>query len=71
VQLVVEVDEHRFARLDVADHLETQGIERDRFGGNQILHAFRRFVLAVDQRPDTVRIAEGEQAIAGNQRNDA
>ena len=69
VQLVLEIDEDGFARLDVTHHLKAQGIECHRLGGDKIFRSLRRFVAAIDERADTMRIAEGKQAIACNQRH--
>ena len=69
MQAVVEVDEDRFAGRNVALEFETQRIERHGFGGDEILCAIGRVVTAEDHRPDAVRIAEGQQTVAGDHRH--
>ena len=64
------VDEDRLARRDVAQHRKAQRLERDRFAGDHVLGAAHRLVDADDQRPDAERIAEREQAVAGDHRDD-
>ena len=69
VELAVEIDEHRLARRDVAHELEAQRIQRHAFRRHQIFHALLGLVAADHQRTDAVRIAERQQAVAGNHRH--
>ncbi len=64
------VDEDRLARRDVAQHLEAQRLERHRLAGDDVLGAAHRRVDADDQRADAVRVAEREQPVAGDHRDD-
>ena len=55
------VDDHDFARVDVADEAGADDVERDGFRRED-----RRFAeLAHDQRPNAERIAAGDQAFFG------
>ena len=67
MQLMLEVDENRFARLDVADHVETQRIECHGFGSHQIFRTGIGFVGTINQRTDAIGITESEQTVTGNQ----
>ena len=49
--------------------LETEDVERDRFGGDRIFLARRRLALAEHERTDAVRIAEREHAVVEHQRD--
>ena len=64
------VDEDRLARRDVAQHREAQRLERDRFARDDVLGAAHRLVDADDERTDAERIAEREQPVAGDHRDD-
>ena len=69
VKMAIFVDENRLTRRDVAHELITQGIERDRFRGHQVLGTVLGLHLAVDQRTDAVGVAEREQAVARDHRH--
>jgi hypothetical protein len=68
-ELSARIDQHGFARLDVAQELEAERINRHALRRDKILHALWRFVTTDHQRTNTVGIAEGQQAIAGNHRH--
>ena len=68
-EVAVDVDQHRLARRHVAQDLETERIDRDTFGGNQILGPGGRLVAADDQRANPERVAKGQQSVAGDHRN--
>ena len=63
------VDEHRFARADVAQHAKAVRVHRDGFGGHHVFGAVRRVVVADDHGADTERVAEGEHAVARDHRD--
>jgi hypothetical protein len=63
------IDEDRFARRDVAHEAEAHAFQRHRFGGDQVFGALLGFVDAQAQRTDAERIAEGQQADAGDLRH--
>src|SRR5690606_39383837 len=65
LEIAVEIDEYRLARLDVAHHPETGALEGHRFGGNHVFRPGLGLGDAIAQRPDTVRIAKAEHPIAG------
>ena len=67
MHLVRGIDEDRLARFHVAQNLEPQRIERDRFGSNQVFGALRRLVGSDDHRADAVWIAEGKQPVTRDQ----
>ncbi len=69
VQAPVLVDEHRFARLHVSQDLEAERIDGDAFRGHDVFRRVDVLVHADDQRTDAVRIAEGQQAVAGDERH--
>ena len=69
MQLLVVVDEDGFARRDVAHEAEAHAFERHRFGSDQVFVALLGFIDAQAQRTDAVRIAEGQQADAGDLRH--
>ena len=70
VHAAVEVDEDRLAGRHVAHQLVAGALERDRLAGHHHLGATRRPVrFAEAQRPDAERVAEGQQAVAGDQRD--
>ena len=64
------VDEHRFARQDVALELEADRVERDAFGRDHVLDAVLRLAHAEHERPDAVRIAERDDAVTDDHRDD-
>ena len=72
VKLAIKADKHGFARRNIAHQFIAQAGENDGFGRHHIGGA-PRFVgrFAQHQRADTVRIAEGEHTVAGNQRHHA
>ena len=70
VQIAFDVDENRFARRHVAHELEADTFHRHRFRRHDPLDAMRRFLLAEAQRADAERVAEGQQAVTGDQRHD-
>ena len=57
-------DHDRFARHHVAQEFVSQHVERHALGGHHIVDAGFGLALAVDQRPDAVGIAEGDDAVA-------
>ncbi len=65
-----EVDEDRLAGSDVADERVPGADDRDRLARHHDLRPFRPVAGAEGERPDAVRIAEREQAVAGDQRDD-
>jgi len=70
VQLAVFGDVHRFARREVADQGEAQHVEGHAFGRDHVLDAFVGMTLAEHDRADAVRVAEADDAVAGNHRHD-
>lgn len=68
-ETAVQVDEHRFARLDVAHEGEAAAFQRHRFRRHHPFDAFVGFLAADAQRPDAVGIAERQQAVARNLRH--
>ena len=70
MQPALLVDEHRFARGDVAHQLERQHIERDALGGQHVFGAARRAPLAEHQRPDAVRIAKAQDPVTDDHGHD-
>ncbi|MNN39066.1 hypothetical protein D3C81_1530900 [compost metagenome] len=69
VQLAFFGDVHRFARRQVADQGEAEHIEGNAFGGDHVLHAFVGMTLAEDDRTNAVRVAETNDAVAGDHRH--
>ena len=70
VQVAVEVDEDGLAGLDVADDLELAVLEHERLGRHDpLVRAVLGLARAEDQRADAERVAEGQQAVAGDQRD--
>ncbi|MFM2065281.1 MAG: hypothetical protein RLZZ584_190 [Pseudomonadota bacterium] len=67
VQLAVDVDEDGLARRDVAHHAVAVAFQRHRFARHHPVATFGRLQLAQAQRADAVRVAEGQQAVAGDQ----
>lgn len=67
--LAQNLDEHRFARLDVAHESEAAAFQRHGFRGHHPLDAFVGFLAADAQRTDAVGIAERQQAVTGNLRH--
>ena len=58
---ILVVDDHQFARFNIADEGRADDVERDGLAGED-----GRFTeLAHDQRTDAERIAAGDQAIVG------
>ena len=55
------------ARHDVAHQFETKLLQRDALGGNQVFRAVLAFAAADHHRPNAVRIAESQKAVAENQ----
>jgi hypothetical protein len=70
MELAGLIDEDRLARRDVAQHREAERLERDRFARGDVLGAAHRLLRADDERPDAVRIAEREQPVARDHRDD-
>ena len=70
MQIAALVDEHGFARQDVALELEADRVERHAFRRNHVLDAVRRLANAEHERPDAVRIAERHDAVADDHRDD-
>ena len=64
------VDEHRFARFDVAHPAEALHVERHALGGEHVFRTLRRLALAEHQRADAMRIAKADEAMADDHRND-
>jgi hypothetical protein len=62
-----QVDEHRLARRHVALEPVAGAFQRHRFAGHHHLGAIG--AIAHAQRADAVGIAEGQQAVAGDQRD--
>ena len=65
--LLVDVD--GFARAHVAQQLEAALVERDAFRGDHVLASARRVALADHERPDAVRVAEPDDAVAEDHRD--
>jgi hypothetical protein len=63
------VDEHRLAGRHVAQHRESERLERHRFRGGDILAPAHRLVHAQDQGTNAVGIAKGEHAVARDHRH--
>ena len=70
MELAGLVDEDRLARRDVAQHREAERLERDRLARDDVFGAAHRLVDADDERPDAERIAERDQPVAGDHRDD-
>ncbi len=68
-QLSVGREQHRFARRDIAQTLESEDIERDGFRRHHVFLARSGFALAENERTDAVRIAEREHAVVEHQRD--
>ena len=64
VQDALVLDEHRLARTNVAQLFELQQIERHALGGNHVFGAAIRFTTTDNNRPDAVRVAEGNNAMS-------
>ncbi len=69
-QAALLVDEHCFARTDVADELEAVAGERDALRREHPLRTLRRILAAEHQRTNAVRIAEAEDAVTDHHGND-
>ncbi|MNQ74601.1 hypothetical protein D3C85_893620 [compost metagenome] len=69
VQFLVCIDEDGFAGTDVAHEAEAHAFQGHGFGSDQVFGTLLRFIDAQAQRTDAVRIAEGQQAHAGDLRN--
>ena len=69
-QLALLGDIHRFARRNVAQEFEAQGIQRHAFRGNHIFGtAIAEVALAEHQRTNAVWIAEGHHAVTDDHRH--
>ena len=66
MQLALGIDPDGFARRDVAHEAEAQAFQRDGFAGDEVFGAVLRLVDAEAQRTDAERVAEREQAVAGD-----
>ncbi len=66
MDLAFHVDEHGLAGREIALELVARAFQRDRFAGD---HHRAVGAAAQAQRPDAVRIAEGEHAVARDQRD--
>ncbi len=64
------VDEHGLARQHVALELEPDRVERDALGRHHPLDTVRGLAHAEHERPDPVRIAERDDAVADDHRDD-
>ena len=67
MQLALVIDEHRLARRHVAQQAKTQGVDRHAFRRHDVFVRHDLIVDADHQRADTVRIAERQQAITGDE----
>ncbi|KAG1246754.1 hypothetical protein G6F68_014499 [Rhizopus microsporus] len=65
-EAAVQVDEHGFARIDIAHEDETAAFQRHGFRRHHPFGAFVGFHAADTQGTDAVGVAEGQQAVAGN-----
>ena len=63
-----EIDEQRFARCDVTHKLKAQHVKRHGFTGDRIFRPGHCLVAAINHRPDAMRIAERQHAVARNHR---
>ena len=63
----VEVHEQGLSRLHIAHKAVARAFQGHRFAGHHHFTAFRQVRLAVAHRTDAVGVAEGDQAIAGDQ----
>ena len=70
MQIAALVDEHGLAGQDVALELEADGVERHALGRDHVLDAVRRLANAEHERPNAVRIAERDDAVADDHRDD-
>src|SRR5690606_13466316 len=70
VKIAVEVDDHCFARRDVAHQLEVQRVQRDAFRGQHVLRPPFRLALAEHQRADAPGITETDDAVAVDEGDD-
>jgi hypothetical protein len=49
-EVAAHVDQHGFARLDVAQHFEAKRVDRHAFRGDHVFHALGSLVAADHQR---------------------
>src|SRR6185295_18454969 len=64
------IDEDRFARRDVAQDGKAQGLERDGLARHDVFATAHRFVDADDERTNAEGIAECDEAVARDHRDD-
>ena len=69
MQIAVLVDEDGLARRDVAQKTKAQAFKRHRLAGHHVFLALVGLGHAYAQRPDAVRIAKSQQAVAGDLRH--
>ena len=69
VEVALEVDQDRLARRHIAPQLVAQRIEGNALGRHEVFDAVLGLRLADHERPDAVRITEGEQAEPGDARH--
>ena len=69
VQGTAVLDVDRLARFHVTDALVLQYIEGNALGSHHVIVAAVDFAFAEYERPDSVRIAERDDAVADDQRS--
>ena len=69
VQVAVEGDEHGLARADIPFQLEADRVECRALGGQGVFDSALGLAAAEHHRPDPVRIAEADNAVAADQRD--
>src|SRR3546814_6706891 len=69
VQLAVERDQYRLTGRDVVNEFVAERIERNRLRRDQIIRTVGGFALAIDDWTNAERIAEADDAVAGEHRN--
>src|SRR5690606_3541138 len=68
-QLSLGGDIDRLARRQIAHQLEPQARQRDAFGRHHVLRPVLRLALAEAYRAHAVRVAERQDAVAGDHRH--
>ena len=69
MEFAIHINKDRFARCHIADHSETQYIERDTLGGEHIVGAPCTLASADHQWPDTQRVAKTQDTVIKHQRH--
>src|SRR3546814_17466432 len=67
--LAVERDQYRLTGRDVVNEFVAERIERNRLRRDQIIRTVGGFALAIDDWTNAERIAEADDAVAGDHRH--